>query len=396
MKQLIYTICAAFLISLFSCSQEEMVMESVENETKTCSIPFSLSIEGDAGFSILTRAQDEPVNTGEYTVKMYLFKENADGKYILDREPVPITTSLYSIENIDVGAHYAYLFVAVPKDYASVLNNARDFGTFAYTGETPEFNYSQPIAYSTDKATALDNCFIPFFEEDTQENGEANDWAARDLEIFGDGNYITAGLAYHTPIDLTMKRQVGVVEIQLTGINTNDKITCSIQSDYYRIYFSQMIKNSTTSEYSSQNSAVSGTVGDDGTANDYFSITSQYILQETGTLPTFTKIVTADAKDIENGNYNLQIVLPYTTAFSAEKTGTVPDVQKANYNRNSSSVTGSMTLTMPDGKQYTYTNSYPIHRNTKTTFYIEGTKLTTKFGDSGIDLDDDEWDGVTK
>lgn len=392
MKQLIYIICAAFFILLFSCSQEEMVMESVENETKTCSIPFSLSIEGDAGFSILTRSGDEPVNTGEYTVKMYLFKENADSKYILDRAPVSITTSLYSIEDIEVGVHYAYLFVAVPQKYGSVLDKARDFGTLSYDGGNPEYIYSQLIAYSTEKEINLNNCFIPFFEEDTQENKEAS-WAAnRDLEIFGDGNYITAGLAYHTPIDLTMKRQVGVVEIQLTGINANDEIACSIQSDYYRIYFSQMIKDS-NSKYSSQNLAVSRD-GEDYGIGDYFSATSSFV-SGASPLPTFTKTVAADAADIEDGNYNLQIVLPYTTAYSAENTGTVPDEQKANYNRNSKA-TGRMILTMPDKKQYTYTNSYPIHRNTKTTFYIEGTKLTTKFGNSGIDLDDDEWDGVTK
>ena len=91
---------------------------------------------------------------------------------------------------------------------------------------------------------------------------------------------------------------------------------------------------------------------------------------------------------------NLLIYLPYT---EARRNGPAGEGHTTLYSwSNGGSINGpSLTVTI-DGREYKYNDPFPIRRNTKAFFYIEGTELhfSGKDGNGGIDLDDDKWDGV--
>lgn len=404
MRKSIFVISILFVALLWACSDENtLITEQGKEQSTSRTITFSLSLQDGDGFSLETRSSEKvkPVDPKTYAVYMYLFKSSTEG-YVLDRQSEKITTPLYSIEGIEEGMSYAYLFAAVPNDYENVLSGVRDFGTV----DVDEYGSFIASRFILEDKSSLNNCFIPFFEIDQIETEESMYStipieANRDLKIFADGNYIPAGVSYHTPVNLVMTRQFGMVEIELDGTAVSGKeITCSVNSDYYRLYLSQMIKNEKNyseceSYYTSQNEAKS--IGEiSGYINtDYFSVVNAFVTFKEN-LPTFTKTITVNPEDIIDGKYYLQLYLPYTTAYLVSRSTDVPTKQNANYIMNgpSAEATPGLTLTMND-TVYKYNGIFPIHRNAKTTFYIQGSKLTTKFGDDeGIDLDDDDWDGI--
>lgn len=402
MRKSIYIISVLFVALLCACSDEDTLMtEQEKEESGLRTITFSLSLAQGDGFSLDTRSSEniKPVDTNAYAVYMYLFKRDSKNQYILDREPIKMTSPLYSIEGVVEGDAYAYVFAAVPSAQESVLTGVRDFGTASLNEDGNDITTSSSISVAS---SLLSNSFISFFEDDQSESDNLTRGtfsANRNLNIFADGSYIPAGATYHTPVNLVMTRQFGIIEIELDGTDVSGKeVSCSVNSDYYRLYLSQMIKKETTDEfyYTSENEAVSGDeYGYGEITYDYFSKVNVFVTFKTN-LPTFKKTTTVTAEEITNGKYYLQLYLPYTTAYPVAKANEVPTAQYANYNyNNAGGETGpALSLTMPDGKVYKYNSTFPIHRNAKTTFFIEGSKLTTTLGNGGIDLDDDNWDGV--
>ena len=246
----------------------------------------------------------------------------------------------------------------------------------------------------------LKNCFFPFFSEDDGNLSYEEDVTftiERDLVVFADGNAIPGNLEYHTPTKLLMTRQIGVVEIELDSKDVAGKeISCSVNSDYYRLYFSQMIKDSKDG-YTSQNEAdfedkYNGDWSETYGPGDYFSNTSNGIAF-IETLPTFTKTVTVPAEAANTEKYYLQLYLPYTTAQPVG--ASVPTYEQANivYSTSTTSTTPGVSINI-DGVTYNADRAFPIHRNTRTVFWIKGGRLETIFGQGGIGLEDDEWDGL--
>lgn len=404
MRNLIYILSMMLLALLASCSDDERLLPGKEeNDSRMRSITFSLMLDESKGFSVSTRSNDkngvpfdDPNLKGKYVVYLYLFREEEDGnqEYILDRME-EVETSLYSIQGLEYSVNYKYLFVAVSMgdESEAFLKSARDFGTMSF---------DNPVTETIDINTSsnLKNCFFPFFSED-DENLSYEDVTftiERDLVVFADGNAIPGNLEYHTPTKLLMTRQIGVVEIELDSKEVAGKeISCSVNSDYYRLYFSQMIKDSKDG-YTSQNEADfedednGGWSENMGQAGDYFSNTSNGIIYNE-TLPTFTKTITVPAEAANTEKYYLQLYLPYTTAQPVG--ASVPTNEQANivYSTSTTSTTPGVSINI-DGVTYNADRAFPIHRNTRTVFWIKGGRLETTFGQGGIGLEDDEWDGL--
>ena len=403
MKNLIYILSMMLLALLASCSDDERLLPGKEeNGSRMRSITSSLMLDESKDFSVSTRSNDkngvpfdDPNFKGKYVVYLYLFREEQDGnqEYILDRME-KVETSLYSIQNLEYSVNYKYLFVAVSMgdESETFLTSARDFGTMSFDNqvtETIEINTSN-----------LKNCFFPFFSEDDGNLSYEEDVTftiERDLVVFADGNAIPGNLEYHTPTKLLMTRQIGVVEIELDSKDVAGKeISCSVNSDYYRLYFSQMIKDSKDG-YTSQNEAdfedkYNGDWSETYGPGDYFSNTSNGIAF-IETLPTFTKTVTVPAEAANTEKYYLQLYLPYTTAQPVG--ASVPTYEQANivYSTSTTSTTPGVSINI-DGVTYNADRAFPIHRNTRTVFWIKGGRLETIFGQGGIGLEDDEWDGL--
>lgn len=393
MKHSIYIIATMLLALLSSCSDEELSGNGNNSDmggTKT--LNFTLSIDAGDGLSVGTRASSGkniiPIPS-DYRVYVYWFKGD-DGTKFYFEEAEEVSGSLYS-RKVDIEGKYAYLFLAVPKGkgYDNVIEptNMRDFG---------QFNVEDLISTKSGKLISgtsnLYNCFLPFLEEDgtEQENYDKTEFKVnRNLQIFGDGNYITAGYDEHFPASIVLRRQFGAVEIQGTSSLQGKQVKCSVKSDYYRLYFSQMIKPANSASisedgyYNSENSALDQSVQ---TSGDYYS--STYYNDR---IPSFAFSQEANG-DFLTEKGNLLIYLPYT---EARRNGPAEYGHTTLYGWGVTPEGPSLTVTI-DGREYTYSEPFPIRRNTKAFFYIEGTELhfSGKDGNGGIDLDDDKWDGV--
>ena len=394
MKHSIYIIATMLLALLSSCSDEELSGNGNNSDmggTKT--LNFTLSIDAGDGLSVGTRASSGkniiPIPS-DYRVYVYWFK--GDGVDFYFEKAEEVSSSLYS-RKVDIEGKYAYLFLAVPKDkgYDDVIEptNMRDFGQANFEDESIIIN-SGPLKAETSN---LYNCFLSFLEEDgtEQKNSKKTEFkVTRNLQIFGDGNYITAGYEEHFPASIVLRRQFGAVEIQGTSSLQGKQVKCSVKSDYYRLYFSQMIKPANSASisedgyYDSENSASDAS---NYASPGYFSTT--FIKN----IPSFTYNQEVNG-DFLTGKGNLLIYLPYT---EARRNGPAGKGHTTLYNMSDEGPEEGSSLTVTiDGHEYTYNDPFPIRRNTKAFFYIEGTELhfSGKDGNGGIDLDDDKWDGV--
>lgn len=157
-----------------------------------------------------------------------------------------------------------------------------------------------------------------------------------------------------------------------------------------------MIKNE-QGIYTSQNTAnfedTDGNQLVDYGSSDYYSSNYTFITTNEGLLPTFTKTVTVPAEAANTEKYYLQLYLPYTTAQPVG--ASVPTYEQANivYSTSTTSTTPGVSINI-DGVTYNADRAFPIHRNTRTVFWIKGGRLETIFGQGGIGLEDDEWDGL--
>lgn len=400
MKHSIYIIATMLLALLSSCSDEELSGSGNNSDmggTKT--LNFTLSIDAGDGLSVGTRASSGkniiPIPS-DYRVYVYWFKGKLQGsvvKYYFE-EANEVSSSHYS-RNVDIEGKYAYLFLAVPKskgyDNVIELNNMRDFGQ----AHLEDYGAIKNSGSLIKEISNLDNCFLPFLEEDVTEkdNYDKTEFkVTRNLQIFGDGNYITAGYDEHFPASIVLRRQFGAVEIQGTSTLQGKQVKCSVKSDYYRLYFSQMIKPTNSASisedgyYESQNNALDAS---GYASSDYFSL----IFQKENFVPSITYNQETNG-DFLTEKGNLLIYLPYT---EARRNGPAGEGHTTLYSwSNGGSINGpSLTVTI-DGREYKYNDPFPIRRNTKAFFYIEGTELhfSGKDGNGGIDLDDDKWDGV--
>lgn len=410
MKYPIYIISLVLAIFSASCSDKSDLEIEQDKEPGTCSVTISLSFDSGNGFTVGTRSVNsragiELVDFETYDVYMYWFDGTDTGdegkpiyKYDADRSS-RINDHLVTIDGLTEGNHYAYLFVAALKgtNTATMISTensgARDMGQAEYLGA----DAGELIGGTS----SLMNCYFPFFAEDESEqsNMEKTGFDASKVHlIYADGARILAGLDFTTPYDVVLNPQFGIVQIRANQMDfSGSDVTCVVNSDFYRLYFDQMMRwdrngGSSRGTFTSFNEAHTG--DGDLSEGDYFSIFSYDY-----NLAVFTwekKGLTTDDMDSDG---NINIYLPYTTAnevgslIESNKHTVIGPYESELVN----SHYVSLTITQ-DGESntYHYDTPFPIYRGGISYFNIEGTVLSLKFADDAgnINLDDDKWDGI--
>lgn len=379
------------LLPFISCQKENEW--DAGNEEGTTSVTFQLNGLDNGDFSAsVTRAAETiiPVDFSQYAVRFYLFEENGTDRrgepaYIL-KESLDVTEPTFTMEKLTANANYKYVFIATKADKAETeikaLLTPRDFGEF-----NPD--YPDNTLPEIKGQSLISNSYLPIAQTDAFDYSATTAQAPESSDIYAEGFDLSTSFTFHTPIGIVLKKQVGMVEFRIKLDAGSHTLSCSIPSDFYRLYLSQIARVDMKSEYTSLNHAsVTNTSYADFT--DYIS-GDYYSGFGSPSLLSFTREETVTVTNADEYTY-FRIYMPYTTAASV---GTaVADEQKANYNRTSKAA-GTMTLTI-DGTSYTYKEAFPIYRDAKTYFYIQGDKLIADFTggtDGGIDLDDNEWDG---
>lgn len=412
MNKLLFMVWAVASALFVSCSEDEMQNELQHENKGPYTVTFNLSIESGDGLSVSTRSGEGDsvrIDLTKYLVYVYWFHETTSsdlGSMALmdENQPELIDETKYfytkTFEGDEAEKRHAYLFLAVPKDKGLddviKMENIKDLGSAIYD------DFTGITANSTSMTTtsSLKNCYIPFFTDDESEKKNSNKIefsANRKLEIFGEGSVLLPNTNLTEKV--VLKRQFGIVRIKANGQDYKGKsVTCKINSDYYRLYLTQMIKEpnaddggSFAKEYESTNNAMSN----DGSiyGGDYFSLTYRKN-NCTASFEWTSSSVTASDLD-EEGNIN--IYLPYTTAKAVGETVSKEEQTNYSYNDIQAFSTPSIKFEI-DGHGYEYTvNStypqFPIYRNGITAFYLNGTQMDIEW-DGGIDLDNDDWDGI--
>lgn len=403
----------AFVAALFaSCSDDELQNDLPKESKEPYTITFNLSIESGDGLSVSTRSGEdgvERIDLTKYLVYVYWFHGEAGsdmGSMTLMEEPEEVTEYFYSktFEGEEAEKRHAYLFLAVPRDKGLdeviQMSNMKDFGPVYSNGYG--HGYFTTSSQAMSESSLLKNCYILFFEDDISEATNDTEFSAnRKLEIFGEGNVLPPSINSFTE-DVVLKRQFGIVRIKANSRDfTGKAVTCKINSDYYRLYLTQMIKESDGSgidkEYLSTNEAESQDGASMGYTGDYFSSTYMFSDDNSNhvTASLTWKKDNVTVEDLgEEGN--IDIYLPYTTATSVGTTPSSEEQTNYSYYQIGALSTPSLTLEI-EGEKYEYTNQFPIYRNGITPFYIKGTQMVIDWGDSdsGINLDNDDWDGIT-
>lgn len=406
MKQILYI--AAFIICFHACADKEITDGGEDSVHGVRNITFAIQKEGEY-FGGNTKAKGSLVPS-DYTVLFYLF-ERVDAAQDPDYEKFrlirreQITSPLYTIKDLRTEGYYQIVFIAAKTDIARLLS-AKDFATAVYGNDS----YTITLAgEATLNKSLLPNCYLELFGTSTTPTyGDLNDpnvketfTISQDIEVFGDGSILVPAMEYSTPVNVLMRRQLGVVEFECPDAQEGDILTASFSSDYYRLYLSQMVQDVKTRKFTSENNAVfspSPQGWDVPPPGDYYSSSFYFLNNTQSGLPVFQKIQTMTA-----GQKRIRIYAPYTSADTA---GTVvAEINKANYKRTEAAVglqgpEGSVKLIVNRGgtsKIYQSTSTFPIYRNTRTLFKATGEGLLiVGFGSGasgGINIDDDIWDG---
>lgn len=382
-----YILLIPFFCCLFSCSEETAMEETAATHTLTFNLSGHFSTRTTQARTI------DWIDFGKYMVKFYLFKENkgklhpTTGKSVYVLESMrEVTEPVVTIE-VTPDTNYKYIFAATTKGQSDLLT-IKDFGTL---------NFDNYPVYGSPEAvvgtSVMDNCYFQLAAEDAFDySGAANTTNRVDQELYADGYTINTSFNFSTPIGVVLRRQVGLVEFQLSNVKDGDVVSCSVPTDYYRLYLTQINKINTTDNYQSSNEAFP----DNNWSDLYQDYYSHVVTYNAGTpeMLSFTKQETLSG--ISNSKHNFRIFMPYTTI--KEVGGSVPATEQANYKVKNGAVGTGVKLTI-NGTTYSYTQSFPIFRDGKTYFMIKGTQLVTYWSpnsDGGIDLDDDKWDGVTE
>ena len=431
MKQIILIISVCLVAIACSCTDDNLI-DNQENNNRKCSVTFEISKSNDSDFNVSTRSAGTVV-TDDYSVRFYLFQQiNSEYRLVRTQE---VTTPILTLDNLTLDAEYKYIFLAIYNPDANVATanvlKAIDFSSGVIDDGSYDVTLPTKEAYiknegSTDpdeqKGSLLENCFINFMGDNSKPTyGIADDGTDevitinQNIEIFGTGAYFLPG-SYSASIGVVMERQIGVVEFHYKDAQAGDELTCSFSSDYYRLYLSQMIKDKTNPNYTSENYAifqppVSDMNDKKYSEGDYYS--ALRVFKSTYILPlTFTKTTT-----LTGSEKTISIYVPYTTAEAA---GTVVDEKyQANHIRTGlygynldtdpSLTTGYVTLKVKRNGvenifQTANPTAFPIYRNAKTIFTASDTGgLTISFGsdgsggsEGGIHIpDDDIWNGDT-
>lgn len=383
-----YILFITLTFILVSCNQDEIITE----KKKTNTVTFLLSKIEEGGFTTATpktRAIDW-LDFGKYVVKLYLFGETTnqqnpntgENRFLLEKI-IDVTEPVITID-VTPNKSYKYVFAATTKGQEALLGT-KDFGPLNFD------NTSHDAVIGT---TYMDNCYFQLAATDGfNYSGNATTESRVNQEFYADGYTINTSFDFSTPVGVVLRRQVGMVEFQLANVKDGDAVSCSIPTDYYRLYLTQICKLSVKDNYVSSNSVYPDVNGYTDCSYDYYSYVANYNM---GSPYTFSFTRTETLSGVTNSKYNFQIFMPYTTAAAVGSN--VSTTEQANYYVTQNSNSTGVKLTI-NGKSYSYNQPFPIYRDAKTYFMIKGTQLVTNWASGsggGIDLDDDKWDGITQ
>lgn len=360
-----------------SCEKEMSTL--IEKDEDVHTLTFNLSgIESPFETNITRAVNKQTIDLATFDVIFYLFEQTESDYQLVVKKS--ITEVIFKIDGIKKEVNYKYVIAAAPKKAGCPINPllvAKDYNTMEISGFTVE---------DAAVKSSIDNCFFDVFGPLTYSDGETIP-INENPEIFADGFDLSTSFDFHTPVDIVLKRQMGAVEFKVTGLtpDTEHTFACSVPSDYYRLYLSQIVRESASKDYTSQNNGLNDKLGEYNVdAGDYYGKIAS--VSGSSTLLSFTKQETITTS---GDNYNFCIYMPYTIA--SESTVTTSLYNGGNANTSEELGAGTLTFTV-DAKTYTYIKPFPIYRNKKSYFLMKGdNELECKLGN--INLDDDSWNG---
>lgn len=352
------------LIAIVCASCSDDISEgTASGKDKTRSVTFHLSgLDGQ----LQTRATSgtTKVDFDKYEVKLYLFGEEKGSSATTPENPYPgfkfitvesVNSNMVTIKDLDSAWDYIYVCVAYEKVYAEEAKvKVWDAENFSVSELTEESLYY--------------NCFISALNETenyTLESYKKKEDAEDDFMIFGAGGAIPTLLDSFTPIEIALTRQMGAVVFSTGSDVESIPATCSVWTEYYRIYLSQMVEtiNGTKNHCDDYNGMNVGS-----------PVTKKF---NTGTTI---------------GSTGLKGYVMYLPCTTTKALGDDIGDEKANVDKEGiGKIETSITI---NGKKYSTTTPFPIYPNRRTILTIgDGSKLTVSFGDeNGIDKED-EWNG---
>lgn len=380
MKQLTYIL---LLICFFSSCEKDIPTPREESGSHT--VMFSLSgVENLFSTDVTRTSNVRVVDLSNFDVMFYLFRQEAGSdKYRLAVKR-QVEETIFTME-VDANINYKYVIAAAKKLPGADVNPliiAKDYNTMNVMGGTFEVQDA-----SVTGECYMHNCFFDICGNVQYAGGEKKSMNDPP-EIFADGFSLLTSYDFHTPVDIVLKRQMGAVEFKITGLTpgVGHTFECSIPSDYYRLYLSQIAREDVNADYTSQNTGLNADLFDLANVDvgDYYGKIAE--VNGTSSLLYFTKKETVTTAE----NYDFYIYMPYTIA--SESVSAASLYYKGNANGSMNLGDGILSLTIDGTRNYTYAKPFPVYRNKKSYFLLKGENdLECKLGN--IDLDDDPWDG---
>lgn len=348
-----------------SCSEDTIGTET--NESKLSSVTFHIGgIEG-----LRTRAANgiEDIDFNKYGARLYLFKDqikdsqtdpnNPYPGFTLASDPVEITEGYVTIDNLNrTEYNYIYIIVAYEKAYAEEAK-VMSWDADNYTGNELEADES---LYTT--------CYIAALDENNS-NAPYSLQGDDKFMIYGAGGEIVSQLDQFVPVEVILTRQMGAVVFS-TGAEDIERIpaSCTITTDYYRLYLSQIIETQS------------------GTQNHCSDFASQ------NSYPDISIEFSGGAFINELKGYMVYLPCTTTKAYESYEASNIPDNEKINYKYAEPEATGTTSITV-EGETYATSQLFPIYPNRRTILTIgDGSKITVSFGDDKGNINQEgDWNG---
>lgn len=361
----------ALLLCCVSCSEDRL--ESVAKDKETLTVTFDIA--GIEGITPITRSGDYGDKMNDYIKKLYIFTDTKPTSSSRANESSPfenyklsevknITESRFTLDLSDK-YNYAFVFIAYEDDYA-------EEGKVYNKSDDAELNEEQ-TGYS------YTNCYIKAVTENSGRFGykvyEKKQDAHQPFMIYGAGfslpGFTETGYIHETVI---LKRQMGAVTFKTPeGLTINEEVTCTVFTDYYRLYLSQILEASQSGTINHTNDfagAADGPFIYCSFLNGYTSTPSEYTFY----LPCTTTRLEIDANHQD---------------------------EQANYTRTSEwGAMNPQTSISWGSNKYASTTRFPIFPNRRTILTVnkdgnlESVHFTTIDGNNDkIDVEDD-WNGI--
>lgn len=358
----------------------------------------SFSLNGLNAGILVRSGNEQDIPFGEYAVRLFVFKGQPGkelGDFRLDREPLSINTSLVTVENIASEFNYFYVFLACKKEFLDNDPSNDIDGKDPWMGM--KTGMTEPKTPSVGEAgTPPGHCYLPVFNEppivgfddytvsfSANLQAKTNTDSNEDYMIYGWAKEIPGDISInnvYTPQDVIFAPQLGAIEFDPSGVGAIQ--SCSVYSNFYRFYLSQMFDKGATTI---------NTIPEDGYLGAPNDLQGNYYIPV-----NIDKTFSSDV----NGTGRYVIYVPCTTLRSTEDEG-IQEFEMANTYAGTfcDGMVDVKTSVGINGKTYSTSQPFPVFPKTVTQLRVNDRSLMvvgfkSESGGSGVDLEDDEWDGI--